>query len=84
VQERGRPRGERGVNLEVRDGTATGVLTVQYLPPGARPERVDGAVVAPTASGGTVLVSSRGDGPDTPAPFADRLDALAPQLAPRL
>ncbi|OZM84172.1 hypothetical protein [Pseudonocardia sp. MH-G8] len=79
-----RPGGERGVNVEVRDGEATGLLTVQYLPPGAQPEPVEGAVVAPTASGGTVVVSSRGDGPGTQAPFADRLDGLANHLSPRL
>jgi hypothetical protein len=79
-----RPRGERGVNLEVRDGAAAGLLTVQYLPPGTAPDLVEGAVSAPTASGGTVVVSTRGDGPDAPAPFADRLDTLVTQLAPRL
>jgi hypothetical protein len=79
-----RPRGERGVNMEVRDGAATGLLTVQYLPPGAQPEHVEGAVVAPTASGGTVVVSSRGERADAPAPFADRLDSLATHLSPRL
>ena len=79
-----RPRGERGVNLEVRDGMAAGLLTVQYLPPGTAPSLVEAAVSAPTASGGTVVVSTRGDGPDAPAPFADRLDTLVTQLAPRL
>jgi hypothetical protein len=79
-----RPAGERGVNLEVRDGTATGVLTVQYLPPGAQPERVEGAVIAPTASGGMVVVSSRAERADAPAPFADRLSGLATHLSPRL
>jgi hypothetical protein len=79
-----RPRGERGVNIEVRDGAATGLLTVQYLPPGAQPEHVEGAVVAPTASGGTVVVSSRGERAGAPAPFADHLSALATHLSPRL
>ncbi|TQM06388.1 hypothetical protein [Pseudonocardia kunmingensis] len=79
-----RPGGERGVNVEVRDGAADGLLTVQYLPPGAQPEPVEGAVVAPTASGGTVVVSSRGDGPGTQAPFEDRLEDLATHLSPRL
>jgi hypothetical protein len=72
------------VNLEVRDGSTPGLLTVQYLPPGVAPDLVEGAVSAPTASGGTVVVSTRGDGADAPAPFADRLDALVTQLAPRL
>jgi hypothetical protein len=79
-----RPAGERGVNVEVRDGAATGVLTVQYLPPGAQPERVEGAVIAPTASGGMVVVSSRAERADAPAPFADRLSGLATHLSPRL
>ncbi|TWF76977.1 hypothetical protein FHX44_112876 [Pseudonocardia hierapolitana] len=84
VTEECRPGGERGVNLEVRDGARPGLLTVQYLPPGVAPDLVAGAVSAPTASGGTVVVSTRGDGADAPAPFADRLDALVTQLAPRL
>jgi hypothetical protein len=83
-----RPGGERGVNVEVRDGAATGLLTVQYLPPGARPEpvegAVEGAVVAPTASGGTVLVSSRPEEPGDAAPLADRLPEAVSYLAPRL
>jgi hypothetical protein len=79
-----RPAGERGVNLEVRDGATPGLLTVQYLPPGVAPDLVEGAVSAPTASGGTVVVSTRGDEAEAPAPFADRLDTLVTQLAPRL
>jgi hypothetical protein len=79
-----RPGGERGVNLEVRDGAAAGLLTVQYLPPGTAAGVPEGGVSAPTASGGTVVVATRGDGPDAPAPFADRLDTLVAQLAPRL
>jgi hypothetical protein len=79
-----RPGGERGVNLEVRDGAVPGLLTVQYLPPGVAPDLVVGAVSAPTNSGGTVVVIVRGDGPDAPAPFADRPDTLVTQLAPRL
>jgi hypothetical protein len=79
-----RPGGERGVNLEVRDGGVAGLLTVQYLPPGTAVKPVEGAVVAPTASGGTVVVITRGDGPGSPAPFADRRAGLADELAPRL
>jgi hypothetical protein len=79
-----RPGGERGVNLEVRDGAAAGLLTVEYLPPGTAIKPIQGAVHAPTASGGTVVVITRGDGPGAPAPFADRLGTLAAQLAPRL
>jgi hypothetical protein len=84
VTEECRPGGERGVNLEVRDGARPGLLTVQYLPPGGAPDLVEGAVSAPTASGGTVVVSARGEGARAPAPFADRLDTLVAQLAPRL
>lgn len=79
-----RPGGERGVNLEVRDGPAAGLLTVRYLPPG-RVARVPlDAGSASTASGGVVVVSTRGDGPDSPAPFADRVETLTGQLAPHL
>ncbi|MEJ3652218.1 hypothetical protein WEH80_04335 [Actinomycetes bacterium KLBMP 9759] len=82
-----RPRGERGVNLEVTDSGATGVLSVVYLPPGAvggaDPE---GGVVArrETASGGTVSVSVRPERAGARAPFEDRVDAVAGHLAPRL
>jgi hypothetical protein len=79
-----RPGGERGVNLEVRDGAATGLLTVQYLPSGTEPKPVEGALEAPTASGGTVLVSTRAEEPTGPTPFADRLNDLVTYLAPRL
>jgi hypothetical protein len=75
-----RPGGERGVALEV-DG---GVLTVTYLPPGTAPHVVDGARTAPTASGGTVVVSSRANRAAAPEPFTDRLDAVVAFLAPRL
>lgn len=80
-----RPGGERGVNLQVTAGGATGVLTVEYLPPGTQPRPVDPEVATarmPAASGGTVSVYSSGiDGPD---PFADRLELVAAHLAPRL
>jgi hypothetical protein len=75
-----RPGGERGVALEA-DG---GLLTVTYLPPGPVTEPPDGARTASTASGGTVVVSSRASREGDPAPFADRLDAVAAYLAPRL
>ena len=53
-----RPGGERGVALEVRDGERSGVLTVTYLPPGpASSDPTSGARTAPTASGGTVVVT---------------------------
>jgi hypothetical protein len=74
-----RPGGERGVALEVGGG----VLVVTYLPPGPVTELPDGAAL-PTASGGTVVVSSRADRADGAAPFADRLEATAAYLAPRL
>ncbi|WP_344253339.1 hypothetical protein, partial [Pseudonocardia hydrocarbonoxydans] len=80
-----RPGGERGVSLEVSDGGTAGLLTVEYLPPGEPAGPTSGpSAVAATASGGTVVVGSRGEGPGTPAPFADRLDATAADLAPRL
>lgn len=80
-----RPGGQRGVSLEVSDGAAAGLLTVEYLPPGESVGATSGpSAVAPTASGGTVVVGARGEGPGAPAPFADRLDATAADLAPRL
>jgi hypothetical protein len=60
------------------------VLVVTYLPPGPVTEPPDGARSATTASGGTVLVSSRADRSGDAAPFADRLDAVVAYLAPRL
>ena len=81
-----RPGGERGLALEVHDGATSGVLG--HLP--ARRDRRRGAArgggrSAPTASGGTVLVASRGRrGAGDPAPFAGRLDAVVAALAPRL
>jgi hypothetical protein len=79
-----RPAGERGVNVEVRDGAATGLLTVQYLPPRAAVQPSEGALTAPTASGGTVVVSSRPDRPNGEAPLKDRLEQAVSYLAPRL
>jgi hypothetical protein len=79
-----RPGGERGVNVEVTDGTAAGLLTVVYLPPGRAADATEGALSAPTASGGTVLVSSRPERPGEPAPLAERLPDAVSYLAPRL
>lgn len=78
-----RPGGERGVSLEVDDAGTTGLLTVRYLPPGTATTGGDPGA-APTASGGTVVVGSRGAGPGAPAPFADRLADVTAYLAPRL
>lgn len=78
-----RPGGERGVSLEVDDAGTAGLLTVRYLPPGEAAPGGD-AATAPTASGGTVVVGSRGDGHGTPAPFATRLTDVVTYLAPRL
>jgi hypothetical protein len=75
-----RPGGERGVALEAGGG----VLTVTYLPPGPAGQFADGARTSPTASGGTVVVSSRATRSGDPAPFVDRLDAVVAYLAPRL
>jgi hypothetical protein len=79
-----RPGGERGVNVEVGDGTAAGLLTVTYLPPGAAVSLAEGGLSAPTASGGTVIVSSRADRRGSAAPLADRLPDVVSYLAPRL
>jgi hypothetical protein len=79
-----RPGGERGVNVEVSDGAATGLLTVTYLPPGAAVSLAEGGLSAPTASGGTVIVSSRADRRGAAAPLADRLQDAVSYLAPRL
>lgn len=80
-----RPGGERGVALEVDDSGTAGLLTVQYLPPGEAAAEPGGTTAsASTASGGTVVVSSRGDGPGAPAPFTNRLTDTATYLAPRL
>ncbi len=76
--------GERGVTLEVVDDRTAGQLDVTYLPPGVTAALVEGAVAAPTASGGTVVVSSRAAAPGAPKPFADRLGTVAAALAPRL
>jgi hypothetical protein len=75
--------GDRGVSLEVRDGAATGVLAVRYLPPGAA-DMVPEGRRAPTASGGTVVAYSWGGRAGDAAPFADRIDAVLAYLAPRL
>jgi hypothetical protein len=79
-----RPGGERGVVLEVRDGTSPGLLSVTSLPAGSPAAPPEGARTAPTASGGTVVVASRADRAGDPAPFADRLDAVVAALALRL
>jgi hypothetical protein len=81
-----RPGGERGVNLEVSDAGAAGLLTVEYLPPGEEPPVIDpqASASAPTASGGTVVVLARALDPADRAPFEARLDTVATYLAPRL
>ena len=71
---------DRYLALHVPDG----VLSVSYLAPGSIPSVVPGALVAGTASGGTVIVNSTADSAGTPAPFADRLPDLLAFLAPRL
>jgi hypothetical protein len=67
------PGSERYLSLEL-DG---GVLTVGYLPPGSVPSLPPGATSAPTASGGTVIVTP-------PPPLGDRAPAILQYLAPRL
>lgn len=75
-----RPAGERGVAVEAGGG----LLTVTYLPHRPFGRLEDGARSAPTASGGTVVVSSRPGRAGDPEPFAERLDAVVAFLAPRL
>jgi hypothetical protein len=79
-----RPGGERGVAVEAGEDGATGLLSVRYLPPGVEAELPPGAVNEPTASGGTVIVSSSTSEVGSPAPFAGRLASVAEYLAPRL
>jgi hypothetical protein len=67
------PPTDRYLSVEV----AGGVLTVGYLPPGSIPSLVPGALMAPAASGGTVIVM----GPDA---LADRLPAVLERLTSRL
>lgn len=82
-----RPGGERGVNLEVQDAGAPGLLSVVYLPPGDQ-DRTEAAgassASAGTASGGTVTVSVRPVERGAPVPFVGRLETAAAFLAPRL
>lgn len=61
-----------------------GVLTVSYVAPGSIPAVVQGALLADTASGGSVIVHSTADPAGARAPFADRLPELVAFLAPRL
>jgi len=84
-----RPGGGREVNLEVTDGPRTGLFTVVYTPPGEPPAQTATAVgwvsaEVPTASGGTVVVTSRGAADSGGVPFADRVRPLAEVLGPRL
>lgn len=74
------PGTQRYVTVEVQDG----LFGVAYLPPGTVPDLVPGAVSAPTASGGTVIVHTGPVDAGVPPPFLDRLDAVAQFLAPRL
>lgn len=78
------PGGQRHVTLEVDDTGVAGLLAVAYLPPGTVADPVEGELTAPTASGGTVIVSSRPARPGGPVPFEARLDTAASYLAARL
>jgi hypothetical protein len=69
---------DRYLALQLPDG----VLSVSYLAPGSIPAVVPGALVADTASGGTLIVHSTADRPG--APSADRLPELVAFLVPRL
>lgn len=77
------PGKERYVTVEATDGALQGVFGVSYLPPGVAVSLAPGAVSAPAASGGTVIVGSTAIGPG-PAPFADRVRSVLEFLAPRL
>jgi hypothetical protein len=81
-----RTGGERGIAVEVDDDTTgtDGLLAVRYLPPGTAAAPLPGAVSKPTASGGTVIATSRPSEVGDPAPFADRLPAVVAYLAPLL
>jgi hypothetical protein len=67
------PGSQRYVSLELGGG----VFTVAYLPPGTVASLVEGASSAPTASGGTVIVSP-------PPALRDRAPAVLQYLGPRL
>jgi len=67
------PGSERYVSLELGGG----VFTVAYLPPGTVASLPVGASSAPTASGGTVIVSP-------PPALRDRAPAILQYLGPRL
>ena len=67
------PGSERYVSLELGGG----VFTAAYLPPGTVPSLAPGASSAPTASGGTVIVSP-------PPALRDRAPAILQYLGPRL
>ena len=67
------PGSERYVSVELGGG----VFTAAYLPPGTVPSLAEGASSAPTASGGTVIVSP-------PPALRDRAPAILQYLGPRL
>ncbi len=67
------PGSQRYVSLELGGG----VFTAAYLPPGTIPSLAEGASSAPTASGGTVIVSP-------PPALRDRAPAVLQYLGPRL
>lgn len=76
--------GVRRVSVQVGEGDGEGVLLVVYSPPSVPADAVSGALVATTASGGTVLVASSSTDPSAPVPLEDRLPALLEHLVPRL
>ena len=77
----GLPAGRAGRRPGRARRAADGDLSPAWTDPGAARRRADRA---PTASGGTVVVESRPDLAEDPAPFADRLDTTVAYLAPRL
>jgi hypothetical protein len=80
------PKGARGVQIDVDDRGAHGVLRVLLSPPGASGINVFGSggsvytTSADTPGGGQLTVSVTADGPGR-IPFSNRLDQLAHTLA---
>ena len=84
-----RPGGGREVNLEVTDGSLTGLFSVVYTPPGEAPAQTGAASnwamsAVTTASGGQVTVTSRADADSGGTPFGRRVESIAEALAPLL
>jgi hypothetical protein len=88
------PAGARAASYLVRDNGGTlGVVSIVVVPAGGDPNApmpldlpsVDGSAraTAPTGSGGQLIVVSQPQQGATSAPFADRINQIASQLATR-